>query len=232
MAWLLHGPGFGQTGSGTLIMSDGQQDNTHTDSTGNSFIYPGLHGKLYVFKAIEPSDKEKIRSGFGQLSSKSVYSRFFTYLKELPEEQLDLLANADQYRHVVWAAFDPDRGQDYGVGLGRYVRSTDEPDRAEMAITVIDAHQNRGVGTILLAILYHMARQSGIAHLTGVALGVNMPLLLRFQAMGADIQRHRHEYWIDLPVYERTSSMPATNYARLIGGILDHMEAHPLTGQN
>lgn len=212
-------------------MTSGNTHPSYTGGSDNSFVYPGVKGKLFVYKAIEPADKEKIRTGFSQLSSKSVYSRFFTYLKELPEEQLDLLANADQNRHVVWAVFDPDRGREFGIGLGRYIRNQDESDRAEMAITVIDAYQNMGIGTVLLAILYHMARHSGIAHLTGVALGVNMPLLMRFQAMGADIQRHRHEYWIDLPVYQQSSGMPPTQYARLIGGILDHLEAHPLTGR-
>jgi GNAT superfamily N-acetyltransferase len=221
----------GRRDSGASIMTDDNAHNINTGGSGNSFAYPGVGGKLFVYKAIEPADKEKIRAGFGQLSSKSVYSRFFTYLKELSEEQLDLLANADQYRHVVWAAYDPDRGQEFGIGLGRYARSPDEPDRAEMAITVIDAYHNMGLGTVLLAILYHLARHSGIAHLTGVALDMNRPLLSRFQAMGAEIQRRRHEYWIDLPVYERTSDMPTTKYARLIGSIIDHLEAHPLSGR-
>ena len=195
---------------------------------GNAFAFPGRQGQMFFFKAIDPSDKEKIRQGFAMLSAKSVYSRFFTYLKELTEQQLDELVNADQYRHVVWGAFDLLNGEPFGVGIGRYVRDSEKPDSAEMAITIVDKYHSQGIGTIMLAILYHLARRSGIRHLTGIALGINMPLLLRFQAMGGAIERSGHEYLIDLPVFEKTSMLPDTTYATIIAPIIDFLDQHPL----
>jgi GNAT superfamily N-acetyltransferase len=198
-------------------------DNTNT----GIFICKGRKGKEFHFKPIAAADKEQIRAGFKLLSPRSVYNRFFTHLKHLSEEQLDQLAQADQINHVAWAAFDPQEGEPKGVGIGRFVRAHNDPTQAEMALTVIDQYHSMGVGTILLAILYHRAWQTDIEHLTGVALSHNEPLVLRFKKLGAHISLTKSEYYIDLPIYEEPKSDNA--YSNVFRDILKHIKKSNFT---
>ena len=49
-----------------------------------------------------------------------------------------------------------------GVGVARYVREADDPTVAEVAVTVLDAYQRRGIGTLLTRTLGEVAAENGI----------------------------------------------------------------------
>ena len=51
------------------------------------------------------------------------------------------------------------------MGVARFIRLADEPEVAEVAVTVIDAWQRRGLGTLLLEHLTDQARSQGITPL-------------------------------------------------------------------
>jgi hypothetical protein len=59
-------------------------------------------------------------------------------------------------------AVDPDGGQ--SVGVARYVRDHERRDSAEIAVSVLEPWQGRGVGQALLHRLAHRARDEGITH--------------------------------------------------------------------
>jgi GNAT superfamily N-acetyltransferase len=60
-----------------------------------------------------------------------------------------------------------------GLGVARHVRDPARPDTAEVAVTVIDDWQGRGLGTILLEVISARAREEGINTLTALALARN-----------------------------------------------------------
>src|SRR4029450_3565012 len=49
-----------------------------------------------------------------------------------------------------------------GVGVARYVREAGDPTVAEVAVTVADAYQRRGIGTLLVRTLGEVAAGNGI----------------------------------------------------------------------
>jgi GNAT superfamily N-acetyltransferase len=57
-----------------------------------------------------------------------------------------------------------------GVGVARYVRNNPPPDTAEVAVTVVDGWQGRGLGTLLLQAISARARR-GRPHVHGVDAG-------------------------------------------------------------
>ncbi len=79
----------------------------------------------------------------------------------LSERELEHLLAIDQVDHFAWAAFDEDGAP---VGVARYIRLPDEPSHAEAAVTVVDAHQRRGIGSILMQLLAESATANGIEH--------------------------------------------------------------------
>ena len=79
-------------------------------------------------------------------------------------------------------------------GLRRSIRwSREDPKAAEVAFTVIDACQHRGLGTILLAVLYVTAEARGVQVLRAIILSENtkvsnsVALALRNHAAAATI---------------------------------------------
>ena len=60
-----------------------------------------------------------------------------------------------------------------GVGIARYVRDAEDPQAAEIAVTIVDDWQGRGLGTELLAQLSDRARQEGIRRFTALVAADN-----------------------------------------------------------
>src|ERR1700758_3110348 len=90
--------------------------------------------------------------------------RFLTPKKELSPAELRYFTDVDHHDHEALGALDHADGR--GVGVARYVRDTEDPQAAEIAVTIIDDWQGRGLGTELLAQLSDRARQEGICRFT------------------------------------------------------------------
>jgi hypothetical protein len=75
------------------------------------------------------------------------------------------------------------------VGIARYVRDTEDPQAAEIAVTIIDDWQHRGLGTELLAELSDRARQEGIRRFTALVAADNTAVAGLLQNMSAELVR-------------------------------------------
>jgi len=187
---------------------------------GNSFFYP-VKGNNYVcFKTLEKADRQRFIDGFNKLSAKSVYHRFFGFMKELSEKQLEDFLNTDKKDHVAWAAFDIVGEDAFGIGVGRFKRNDKKRNEAELALTVIDEYQEKGVGTALLAIMYYLGSKLDINTFTGIIMSDNAKLIMRFKELGAVMTRIGSEYEMRLPVHENFDDIPKTRYSRILKPIL------------
>ena len=127
-------------------------------------------GTELVVRPIEPGDRGALVTGFERLSPESRYRRFFSPLRRLSETDLRYLTEVDHRDHEALIAFDRESGDP--VGVARYVRSQ-EPTDAEVAVTVVDDWQGRGVATALLEELVARAREEGIERFLALILGEN-----------------------------------------------------------
>ncbi len=191
---------------------------------GNSFFYPIRDNTYICFKTLGKDDREKFIDGFKRLSKKTVYRRFFGFMKELTDKQVDDFLNTDKKDHIAWAAFDIVADDAIGIGVGRFKRSEFNPKEAEMALTVLDDYQDKGVGSVLLAIMYYLAGKLEIDILTGNILSENAKLIRRFMELGAKMDRIKNEYQMRLPVYTDFNAIPKTNYSRIIKIILQFLK--------
>jgi GNAT superfamily N-acetyltransferase len=109
--------------------------------------------------------------GFERLSPQSRYRRFLSPMPELSEETVRYLTEINHDAHEAIIALDEETGE--GIGVARYVRHPERPDTAEIAVTVIDDWQGRGVGTLLAGVLSARAREEGITTFTALMLADN-----------------------------------------------------------
>jgi len=191
---------------------------------GNSFFYPAKDNTYLCFKALEQGDRDKFLEGFKKLSKKSIYHRFFGFMKELTPAQVDDLLNTDEQNHVAWAAFDFVGEDSIGIGVGRFRRSIITLNEAELALTVIDEYQQKGVGSVLLAIMYYLGGMLDIDVFTGLIMSDNSKLIRRFSELGAKMTRVGTEYEMRLPVYKDFNKLPNTRYSNTIRPVLKFLK--------
>jgi GNAT superfamily N-acetyltransferase len=120
-------------------------------------------GQPIQIRAIRPDDKRALRELFERLSPDTIYYRFLGAKKRLTPDELVYLTELDFHRQAALVALHADDDPRHIVGVGRYACARDGPDdRADVAITVEDAEQNRGIGTLLLKHLMLVAVAEGI----------------------------------------------------------------------
>jgi GNAT superfamily N-acetyltransferase len=120
-------------------------------------------GMVVVLRTVRPQDKELFRAGLERLSSTSRQSRFLAPRSGFSEAELRYLTEVDGIEHfAIGAIHHLAGGLVEGIGVGRFVRSGRDPTVAEPAVTVIDEHQGKGLGTVLLHRLVAAARERGV----------------------------------------------------------------------
>jgi GNAT superfamily N-acetyltransferase len=145
------------------------------------FIKAGDGTQLYV-RHVRPSDKEILAKAWLQLSEESQRRRFLAAKPVLTSSDLRYLTEVDGHDHVALIALrlhDPNRM----VAVARYVRLRDDPETAEVAVTVADQMQGMGVGKQLGVLLADEARGRGISRFSASILTDNRPALRLMAAM-------------------------------------------------
>ena len=146
------------------------------------------NGQVVHLRAIRPDDRQKLHEGFFKLSKASVRNRFFSVKHDLSPAELSYFTEVDFQHHVALVAELQNGSQRLPVGVGRFVSSDERPDHSEMAITVIDEMQGKGIGKVLLNHLIDSARELGIRHLDATVLAQNKRMSKMMRATGLPLE--------------------------------------------
>lgn len=136
-------------------------------------------------RPIHPSDADAVQAFHMRQSQDSIYMRFFAFKARLSSKELKRFTEVDYKDRVAFVITS--RGEI--IGIGRYDR-LDDPAEAEVAFNIADAHQGRGLGSILLEHLAAAAHENGIRRFTAEVLPENRKMLMVFSDAGYDVKRH------------------------------------------
>lgn len=134
-------------------------------------------GRNLLLRPLIPSDKGMMKSYYKKLSEKTKYLRFFAIRNSLSEYQLNYFTNVDGISHFAWGILDETDGINEPVGVGRIIRLKGQSHKAEVAITVTDSYQKKGMGRILFALINLIASEAGITVLRHQVLPDNVFVL-------------------------------------------------------
>lgn len=129
-------------------------------------------------RPIRPDDADRLRRFYSRLSDDTIYNRFFSLYRDLSDRDVEHFTNVDH----------DDRGAlvatvgDEMIGVVRYERT--DPDVAEVAFNIEDAHQGRGLGTVFLEHIAAAARERGISRFVADVLPSNRKMLRVFSDAG------------------------------------------------
>jgi len=139
-------------------------------------------GDVALIRQVRPSDAPRLARAYANLGEQSRYRRFFTLMPELPASTLTWASEVDHTHHEALVA-SPLLSPAI-IGECRFVRFEDRPDTADLAITVIDSWQGRGLGSALLARLSERALQLGVTYFVADVLAENRTMLGMLPGLG------------------------------------------------
>lgn len=105
------------------------------------------NGALVRLRAIRPDDAPRLMALSRRLSPRTVYQRFFSFRRLLPEEA-HAFSNVDYRRRMAVVAEVDDGPSSELVGVARYGIS--EEGTADIGLVVADGWQGLGLGSLLL----------------------------------------------------------------------------------
>lgn len=145
-------------------------------------------GTHLVVRPICPADKAKLAQGMQRLSPESRRRRFFTAKDSLNAASLAYLTEVDYTDHFAWVAVADDQPGRPIVGVARYIRAPGDNEPAELALTVQDDYQDRGLGSLLLDALAVAARDNGIEQFVAHVLRENEPMCRMLRRAGGKLE--------------------------------------------
>jgi GNAT superfamily N-acetyltransferase len=116
-----------------------------------------------------------LSDGLRRLSPQSAQRRFLTPKRSFSRTELRYLTEVDGRDHVALVAEYPCYPERRLIAVARFVKLADRPDAAEVAVTVADEWQGRGLGSLLGKHLSHLARNRGIRRFTATMASENTP---------------------------------------------------------
>ncbi len=156
-----------------------------------------IDGTALTIRPITIGDAERLGRLFGRLSPESVHFRFFSPINRPPRAALLRLSDVDHVRRDALVALDGDEI----VAVARYDAQPGAPE-AEIAVTVEDAWQHRGIGRKLARRLGQLAHDRGYERFVATMLPDNRAALglLHKLAPEADVRFAGGQYAASVPL--------------------------------
>ncbi|MUL42966.1 GNAT family N-acetyltransferase [Streptomonospora sp. PA3] len=134
-------------------------------------------------RPITPDDAELLRAFHSRLSPETIYYRFFAPYPKLSARDVERFTNVDYDNRVALIATI----SDVMVAVVRYDKVA--PDEAEVAFVVEDAHQGRGLASVLLEHIAAAALERGVRRFIADVLPENRRMTNVFREAGYTAQQ-------------------------------------------
>lgn len=157
-------------------------------------------GTLLHLRPIRPDEGPALLRLYDKLSDESLYQRFFV-VPAKDATKADYLAHVDYHdQFAIVAVKDGEL-----VAVARYHRQAARPDHAEVAFTVADALQGKGIGSLLFAMLVGIARGHGVAVFDAEVLTTNAGMIRVFEKSGGRVERRTEgdRYLFEIGIAEK-----------------------------
>lgn len=131
------------------------------------------------------------------MSPESIRYRFLGSKKEFTEKELEYLTVLDGWNHYAVGILERNEPK-RGVAIIRLVRSSENPSEAEVAITIIDDYQRKGLGTFLMNLILLAARERNIDQLSFTFLPQNEGIINLIERLGPPVTKEFTHYYVQL----------------------------------
>ena len=152
----------------------GLPDQDDMDST-----YTTPEGEKLVVRPIKPVDEDLVRDLFYSYSPETVLHRFFRSISSLPHKELQKYIEVDYRQDMILVAVHQHGGAEQIIAVGRY-HVDPATGAAEVAFSMRDAWQHKGIGTHLCKELIDIARRRGYNRFVAEVMSDNHAMVRLF----------------------------------------------------
>jgi RimJ/RimL family protein N-acetyltransferase len=165
-------------------------------------------------RPVRPEDAGALRALCGRMSARSLYLRYHRAVPNVSDEEIARFTDVDYADTFALAATLGEAPEQRIIAVGLYSRTGE--DRAEVAFTVEDSHQGRGIATQLLDQLAIVARDHGIHTFEADVLSENLSMMEVFRESGFPLEsRIKYgTYHVAFPIAETRRQRNAPRIAR------------------
>ena len=143
-------------------------------------------GSTLRLRAPEEADREPLVEFFEGFPAACICGSMVS--PPVDDRLVEPVLESDWIERGALLASTAETGGDRIVALANYVRLRD-PTSAEIAFTVADAYQGRGIATRLLEQLAALAAARGIERFVGEVMADNAPMIGVFEGVGFEVSR-------------------------------------------
>jgi RimJ/RimL family protein N-acetyltransferase len=180
-----------------------------------------------LVRTVEPADKAHLLAGFSHLSERSRFFRFLGGVTRLSEKDLARFTARSNSEHCAIGALNMSVVPPDPVAIARYERLDTDQESAEMAVTVIDAYQGRGVGPLLIGAIAFCAAEAGIKRFVAYVHPENRGMIQLMISLGAHIaDAAEGEITFDMPLHRDAGGYPDTRAGKQMRLAYDLMAHH------
>ncbi len=180
----------------------------------NEFITKDIleDGIVVTVRPVRGTDEPLMKAFFYKLSKETVYRRFHAQMKAMPHRAMKDMIDVDYKDRMALSATVGELGKEEIVGVGRFYRNPSN-NFAEVAFTVRDDWQDRGVGSILFARLIETARQMRITGFDAYVQWDNHRMLHIFMESGYEISSRLEgdQYLLKMSFEKKRQVPPESN---------------------
>lgn len=150
-------------------------------------------GTAVEIRSIRASDAPAVAAGFVHFGPDSRHHRFFSAKTTLTDEELERVTHPE-WEHAFRLVAEVRAGASAGRLIGGascVVNPKADPQRGEIAFSIVDEFQGKGLGALLLRHLAAEARTRGITRFVATVLADNKAMLAVFEHSGLPMESHQ-----------------------------------------
>ncbi len=145
-------------------------------------------GVTIKLRPVNINDETLIKDFFYSLSDESFRRRFMIMRKDMPHEVRQDFVVIDYTKELIILACIESEQREEVVGMGQILKD-ENTNTAEVAFSVSDDYQNKGIGSELLAYLTVLGKREGLHGFTAEVLLENRPMFHVFQKHFPNLHR-------------------------------------------
>ena len=138
--------------------------------------------KKITIRPAKPVDERRIQEHYYKLNKKDVLSRFFHDKQSFNRSDLENKSHIDYIKDLTLIAVVGEIGFDEVIGVGEYLLIV-ENNMAEVAFSINEEFQGKGLGQIFLKKLAEAARSNGISGLMAYTVPGNRAMIKLFKSL-------------------------------------------------
>jgi GNAT superfamily N-acetyltransferase len=147
-----------------------------------------IAGEVVTIRPIRLTDAAMEAAFIRRLSPQTKRYRFLGGVNELSASEVTRLCDVDGRHSMAFVATIREDGRETEIGVSRYAPNSSS-DVREIAVTVADDWQRKGLGTTLMKQLIQSARSNGVKHLYSIDLADNAGMRALAEDLGMSASR-------------------------------------------